>query len=788
MDSEETRIEVIDAALGYARLGWAVLPMASVDENGLCRCTKGEDCQSSGKHPLVKWSHISKPASEEQIVNWWSKSPHAGLGILTGGISGIFVLDVDDRNGGYDSLYSLEQTHGSLPNTVSVKTGGGGQHYYFRANGLQIPGRIGLRPGIDIKGERGYVVAPPSLHKSGRVYEWDCHPDEVQIADPPEWLIDLIIKTEKWREPEGGHSDETIPEGKRNATLTSLAGTMRRRSMSPEAIQVALLQENQRRCRPPLDEKEVEMIVKSISSYEPSENGTVTGCQDSFDLQLTEVGLADLFIHIHGAQVRYIKEWNRWLVFDGIRWTEDQPKLESLADLTVRYLLCNAANDPDHKKIKRKAEYALKSLTGRRIREMLFLARSREGVAISNKDLDMDPWLLNVKNGTIDLKTGTRREHRPGDLITKLASVEYDPDAVCPEWLKFLDRIMRGNLSIIEYLSRCLGYALTGEVKEHVLFFLYGTGRNGKTTFLNCILSMLGDYAGRADRELLIERKGAHPTSIANLFGKRFVCSSEISSYSAFDEALLKELTGGDRRSTRLMRQDWWEYDPTDKIFIAANHKPSVRETTVAFWARIHLIPYTERIPTDEIDKNLPEKLREELPGILAWAVRGCLMWQKMGLNPPDDVLKATEEYSQDEDILGPFLAECTVMDPQAMITTRDLYKSYQEWCANDGEKEVSTRTFRTRLSDNGFKMHRTNKARGWIGLRLISRAAGDVVTQGDATSDITSHVYTHEGVIPKMGSKASLVSPVSRGRKNLVAFDVLGGVSNSNGSAYVTN
>src|SRR5215203_3280612 len=337
--------------------------------------------------------------------------------------------------------------------------------------------------------------------------------------------------------------------------------------------------------------------------------------------------------------------------------------------------------------------------------------------------MDASPDLLNVLNGTIDLRTGELREHRREDLITKIAPAEYDPDAAAPVWAATLERVVP-SAALRAFFKKLCGYALTGDVSEQLLAVLYGTGANGKSTVLNALLTVLGDYGMQAAPDLLVAKKGSHPTELADLFGMRFVASIEVEDGSRRAESLVKQLTGGDRVKARRMRQDFWEFEPTHKVLMACNHKPQVRGTDNAIWRRIKLVPFTEIIPPAAQDKQLPEKLRDELPGILAWAVEGCLEWRRGGLRAPVKVRQATGAYKAEMDVLGAFLRDCCELGTEHTIAVKDLYGAYKFWCEENGERPEPQRRFGSRLTERGgFERYRGGSDGGhrWRGVRLLT-------------------------------------------------------------------
>jgi putative DNA primase/helicase len=423
----------------------------------------------------------------------------------------------------------------------------------------------------------------------------------------------------------------------------------------------------------------------------------------------------------HGANWRHCHPFKKSLIFDGKRWAEDDTAAAvRLVKETQGSLYRWAAeriaemgdfgDDEERKRqlagLKALLAHCLKWEDARRIDACLRLAVSEPGIPVLPADLDRDLWLLNVQNGTLDLRTSTLRPHRREDMMTKFAPVVFDPKANCPLWMRRLDRWMGGNEGLVTYLQRAVGYALTGDVSEQVLFFLHGAGQNGKSTFLATVKEALGDYALQAVSELLMAKNTeAHPTEHADLFGKRFVCTVETDDGKRMAESLMKQLTGGDEVRARKLHRDFFGFMPTWKIFLAANHRPQVRGTDLAVWRRIKLIPFTVTIRDGEKDKKLPDKLKAERPGILAWAVRGCLDWQRGGLSEPAEVREATAAYRAEQDTVQGFLDECCVLHTEMRVRTGALFEAYQKW---SGDKIMTPAAFRLRLNERGFQSRRS--------------------------------------------------------------------------------
>jgi putative DNA primase/helicase len=362
---------------------------------------------------------------------------------------------------------------------------------------------------------------------------------------------------------------------------------------------------------------------------------------------LTELGNAERLVAAHGEMFRYCGPRGDFLVHDGQRWVDDQiGQMERLAKTTVRAIYQEAAEQDDATLRGATAEWAKRSEKAAQIAAMLRLAASETGVPVLPSQMDTDPWLLNVANGTIDLRTGTLRPHRREDLITRLAPVEYRPAAKCPRWLKFLSEVFEPHPDIIPFIQVAAGYSLTGDIREECLFLLHGKGRNGKGTLLKILATLMGDYAGTSDFSTFIAtRDDRGPRDhVANMKGLRLVTAQEAREGAPLAESIVKWLTGGDRVRARKLHENSSEFDPTWKIWLASNHKPTIKGQDSAIWSRIWLVPFDASFEGRE-DRTLKTALLGELPGVLAWAVEGCLRWQAEGLPSPNSVLKATGEY-----------------------------------------------------------------------------------------------------------------------------------------------
>jgi len=446
---------------------------------------------------------------------------------------------------------------------------------------------------------------------------------------------------------------------------------------------------------------------------------------------LTDTGNAERLVARHGEDLRYVHLWGKWLVWDGRRWAIDETgEIERRAKATVRTIPAEAEGIVERDLYAATLKWAVTSESEARQRAMIRLAQSEVGIAIPPTVLDTDPWRLSLENGTLDLRTGDLRPHDRSDLITRAVPIEWQPDAECPTFLTFLERITRDpdgkpRPELMTFLQRAMGYSLTGLTTERVLFILYGTGRNGKSTLLDVVRGLLGDYAMRVPTETLMARRGESiPNDIARLKGARFVFANETDDGRRLSEALIKDITGGDTISARFMRGEWFDFKPEFKVWLATNHRPTIRGTDNAIWDRIRLIPFDQRIPDAEQDHELGNRLRDELPGILAWAVAGCMDWQREGLGAPDAVRQATEAYRSSMDVLAAWLDDCCVVDERVRGPASALYESYKSWCETTGERYLPQRTFGQRLAERGFTTSRgTGGKRHWEGIAVAGES-----------------------------------------------------------------
>ena len=438
-------------------------------------------------------------------------------------------------------------------------------------------------------------------------------------------------------------------------------------------------------------------------------------------LQFTDTTNAYRLLTEHGKDIRYNPLWKKWIVWNGRRWEMDDGYLIHDRGLKmVRGIYRELMKTADYRDRLDIEKHGMQSESARRRKAIIEVASWIPELNIKTDDLDKDPWLFNVQNGTVDLRTGEIREQNQNDLITRIANVVYDDKADCPAWKQFIREIMNYNTELIHFIQNAAGWAITGDTSEQTIFILFGTGANGKSTFLNTIMNLLGDYAIATPTETFMKKSGDQITNdIARLRGTRFVTTTEAEHGRRISEPLIKQITGNDRMTARFLYGEFFNFVPTFKIFMATNHKPVIKGTDHGIWRRIKLIPFTTRIEEVKQDKHLEQKLLLEGPGILNWLIEGAKRWVIEGLKTPQIIIKATDEYRAEMDVIGNFIKERCSQGSGFTIKARELFKCYQDWCDDHNEHAVSERFLGLRLKELGLDQKRSNDGRYWQGIQL---------------------------------------------------------------------
>lgn len=450
---------------------------------------------------------------------------------------------------------------------------------------------------------------------------------------------------------------------------------------------------------------------------------------------LTDLGNAERLIELYGMDIRYCHPTATWRVWDGRRWAQDKTgDVYRFASETVRRIYHSAGSVENPEKRRELASHALRSESDARIKAMVNLATCQKGVPVIPGDMDADPWALNVLNGTIDLRAGILRPHRREDMISKISPVEYDPDARCAVFDEFLRVTTDGDKRLTEFLQRAIGYSLAGDSREEKLFFIYGPAASGKTTFCEAIKAALGDYALTADFSTFLKRgdTGGPRSDIARLAGSRIVFSQETDEGARLAEGLVKIYVGGDTMVARHLYKSEQEFKSRGKLWLVSNHAPTASDSDEALWRRIVVLPFEHVVPEENRDTDLKAVLTETKhasPGILAWAVRGCIKWQAGGLKVPGCVKQATQRYRKEINPIGEFIEDRCNLGPLFSCSSSALWEKYQRWANENGIRyPVKGRRFATHLKSYGLEAVRVghDNIRVWNGIDLKTEARPD--------------------------------------------------------------
>ncbi len=692
-----------DAALVYASQGWAVFP-----------CT-------IAKRPITR--HGCKDASTDPatIDIWWKKHPGASIGVATGAPSGVFALDVDLPDGPA-ALALLEQEHGPLPAILEQRTGSGGRHLFFTVpDGVTVKNSAGkLGHNLDIRGDGGYVIVPPSPHTSGTPYAFS---NKAPIAEAPAWLLDQVTERPRTNTPtpscSGGTAYGRAALAQEIATLTKTSKGGRNTQLNKSSFSVGQLVAGGE-----LDQGQVEAslraVAESIGLSESEARPTIKSGMDAgfkqprtaptpsptgepTSYRLTELGNAERFSNEHNEIVRYVPAWKKWLYYDGKRWKVGADDVvRRMAHKTAKSLYASAAQTTDGDMAQKIGKWAAQSCKSSSITAMLKEAAAL--LAIDAAILDADPWLFNCGNCTINLLTGTVRPHCKDDWITKITQVNYEPYAKATIFESVLHTCFAGKRELINFVRRFAGYCMSGSTKEQCIFIWWGSGANGKTTIISPLAEALGDYAQTTRPETLMVKRGdGVPSDLAKLKSARLVTAAEAEDGHRLAESAIKQMTGGEKIQARALYQDWFEFVPEFKILLCTNHKPIIRGDDHAIWRRIRLIPFNVTIPERDRDKDLPDKLKSELPGILAWMVAGAAEWLKHGLGLPTEVKEATESYQSEQSVIQIFLDSCCTIRPDVTAEAQPFFQAFDVWRTSEGHRKVTQTKLGRMLTDLGF-------------------------------------------------------------------------------------
>lgn len=690
----------------------------------------------AAKRPCMRdWSNLHKPGlSPEAAQKWLEQKGWTGMVIPAGYV----VIDIDDKNEGELVLHALIKEDLKFH---AIRTPHGCQFIFkdstaaIRKQGTKLFMACGCA-GDYRTADRGQIVLP-SEQTLDRTW---VRAEKGPLSEVPMYFYRLFSVNTQPRPFE-----LPITEGGRNDALYKHACRLVELGYTADQIRQITTFMNRYFLSPALPADEVAHSIDSalnkqasgkIYAGSPPEKQTVSVTQDTAkSFKLTEVGNAERLVHFTGSNLRYCVEFEAWLLWDGHTWIEDKMKrIERVALKTFRAMYKEASELHDDT---RRQELFKWAKTSEKSNVFLnSIHRAEAMLPISQRQLNTDHFLLNCQNGILDLRTGQLLNPERRYLMTMNTHVSYDAQARCPTWIAFLESILctadgTPKMALIDFLQRAIGYALTGDTREQVIFFLWGQGNNGKSTLLNIIKAMLGDYAMQTNSETFTfkaDTGNAINNDIARLNGARFVSATESEEGKKLSEALVKQLTGGEAVTARFLRKEFFEYTPEFKIFFATNYKPIVRGSDDGIWRRIRLIPFDHKVSPEHVDKELPDKLIKELPGILNWAIEGCLKWQKDGLKAPNEVRQATADYKEEMDLLHNFIADCCVVSDSAKVLAGVLHKAYIRWAEENSEFQMKQRAFNTKMEMRGFVKGRgSGNKMFFFGITLAHEEAAQV-------------------------------------------------------------
>jgi putative DNA primase/helicase len=715
----------------YAGLKLNVLLVHGI-VNGECTCGNA-NCSSPGKHPL----HSNGVYGATQDLSWlesqYNAFPYANVAIAAGRESGIIFLDLDTA----EAIEAVRKM--GVPVTWKFSTGKGEQHafrYPVLQEELFVQNAVQIAPGIDIRSDGGYSVVPPSNHYSGRTYQWGFSPENTPLMDVPEWLRDkLIIKNKSASSNTQINEHAQIQtEGGRNDYLFKVGTSMRAARFSGEEIRLVLLERNARSCSPPLPEAEVNEIIDSIvQRYAPGINDEMServkeklGDLDKLPITLltaplSDSGNAECLIELFGVDFRYCKAMTKTkseskgvFHWNGSFWEEDiQREFRNCAMWTARGRKAISINAETVEERKRLYKFANDSENIGRLESMCDLASTNPKVSVREALWDTDPLKIGVRNGTLNLKTGEFEEPTREDYITKQSDVVYDEEKECPLWEKTLGEVFSDHPEIIPYLQRVFGYCLTGITDQHLMWFWYGGGANGKSTILNTIKALLGDLAATTSFSTFdTKNDNGRNDGLAELRGKRFVAASEGEQGRSIAEAKIKLVVSNDEVSCRFLFNNLFTYRPTYKVILASNHLPEIRGTDKGIWRRVHLVPFNQTFEGDARDPDLEEKLLGELSGILNWCLKGLQdFWERGGVDPPAIVLYSTRSLETRSDLFQQWFEERLTPNEGSVLRRSSAYMDYRNYLRTSGEHPLAKIAWTARMEEIGVAF--TTKVRG---------------------------------------------------------------------------
>lgn len=702
----------LEAALEYVERGWSVFPL------------------HDKRRPCIQWKQYqTERPTADQVRAWWEEYPDAYIGVALGSVSG--VIRVDAEGGGAEKLASF----GGLPETAAFKSPGGQGWLLAHVEGFTtdvVWTGEGEHNELRIQSKGAYTCLPPS---PGYLWLNDLLP-----SSAPMWMLDyysgkVLKELERELRP-------TLRLPDRTEVLEALAFIpsdeydrwvqvgMALRNAGDEYLTVwDTWSKGSEKYKDGECERKWQSFIPGGLSTRSILYWAETRGYRPFDRHepLTELGNARILARMGEGKILHNEKWG-WLAWDGSRWAMDNAEkvVVELQKGVLEYRLNRAMEslgrclkgDNNTADFERRKKSKLATITAirrheteRAIAGSRSLASSEPSISCKHTQFNVDPWMLNCPNGTLNLRNGELTECNPANFIMQLCPTTYDESAQSPRWLQFLDEVFC-DPKLVSWVQRLFGYCLTGCISEHILPIFHGVGRNGKSTLIKTAMAVLGsDYSGTTPSGFLtMSRNEGHPTKLVTLYGKRFVADLETGDGAKLNEELVKRVTGGDEIQARRMHENFWWFKPTHKLCLATNYEPRIKGMDIAIWSRIKLIPFLQVFEGERQDRNLDATLQREASGILNWMVQGCFKWQVEGLGDVQAVTDATDAYRGTQDTVTTFHSERIELCSGSKVKKVDVYSVYKGWCLGNSVDAVSKKTFEIGLAALGVQSSIDNK------------------------------------------------------------------------------
>jgi putative DNA primase/helicase len=666
------------------------------------------------------------------------------IGIVLGTASDGLV-DID-----LDCVEAVRIADRFLPKTGMVfgRDGRPNSHWVYRVPngtaGIKFGGPTDEGMLVEYRGKGGQTVFPPSIHTTGEAITFSSNEDPAEVGH------DALLHSVK-RLAAASLIARHWGSGGRHELALALSGALLRAGWPPKDVEAFVEHvcvaagdgEVRDRLKAVKDTQAAmdtgkpatgltrlgqllgDSVVQRFSEWLDLSNNMLghnsSGAANDNRLRCTDIGNAELFAEQHRHHLRYCYDFGSSLVWNGSAWrVDDKASVDRFAEQSVQSFIIEADAISDRTEREKLMDWIGKS--GNRHRMTAMASQSWHRLQLDQTKLDADPMLLNMNGVSINLADGTSKPNTPADYCTKIAAAKFDPDAKCPEFMEFIDKIMGGSEELKGYLQRAAGYSLTGNTGEQCFFIAHGSGANGKSVLLNLLRDLMGDYGDTVPMNTLMAlgKTSGIPNDIARLNGARMVTASEGERQQKLATAFIKQITGGDPVMARFLFKEFFWFVPVLKLWMATNHKPQIPADDPAMWRRIHLIPFNVVIPSEEQDKDLPLKLRGEMSGILNWAIAGAIEWNRVGLNPPKEVEAAVKDYKSEMDTFSRFCNEMVVKNVDSTETKSRIFEAYIDWRDEEGGEELTKRELTIRMKQLGFEEGRSKLERYWKDVEFV--------------------------------------------------------------------